>query len=134
MIRPDSLRIRLRIRRRSIGLALCAALVAQMALPVLHGVATAAPGRLAAASAQADATVPAVVHGADPASSSHDPGTCPTCQTLLRSTAFGLFTDAQPASSTADFSAPFDALVGVDAAAFPPGPPSRAPPASSLLA
>jgi hypothetical protein len=72
-----------RLKPRLLVLSVCAALLAQMALPALHAVKIGGPlHRVAAVWHGASSHAAADVRAAQP-TSAHDAATCPVCQSLL---------------------------------------------------
>jgi len=121
----------LRIPRWLLAAGLCGVLLAQMALPALHAIerSSSAPDVLTSQPMVAGA-IP-VARAAQPGAT-HDPATCPLCQSLLRSNS--LMTSPAPRSDASIAYAPALPMAPTRAwdAVAQIGHPSRAPPLRTL--
>lgn len=118
--------------RRLLGVGVCAALLAQIALPAVHALTA---GDLAAAGAllhQASSVAkPVGVRAASPLTS-HDAATCPVCQTLLRTSPVVSHCDSHRAPRVECVTPTPEAQVPVRAALAQIGHPPRAPPSRAI--
>lgn len=117
-----------RIPRWLIAASVCAALVAQMALPALHALDTRGlPPRIALTWQVPSSRVP-VVASAELAAPAHDAATCPVCQCLTRTNPVTSTSVARAESSTQCAPAPAAAPVFARSAVAQSDHPPRAPP------